>query len=55
MTTTDQPPIRVGINADERKAVRVLAAKSNIPMTQWYAKVIREAIEDERVFKREKE
>lgn len=55
MATTAETPIRVPINADERNAVRVLAAKSGLPMTQWYAKIIREAIEDERVFKREKE
>ncbi len=55
MEATDKAPLRVWVDKKDRDEVRVLAARSGLPMSQWCERVVREAIEDERVFKMEKE
>ena len=46
--------LRVGVTPTEQTALRVLAARSGLPMSQWCERVIQEAIAKERVFKGER-
>jgi hypothetical protein len=52
---SEKVPLRLVVPTKDRDIVRILAARSGLPMSQWCERVIAEAIAKERVFKTVKE